>query len=51
LRIGHGFADQARRGKVHDGHDVVLGKSPRQGGLVGNVADHQRTRGEAAVAG
>jgi hypothetical protein len=29
----------------------MLGKGPRQRGLVGDVADHQRARGEAAVAG
>ena len=51
LRIGNGFADQARRREVHDGHDVMLGKGPRQRGLVGDVADHQRASGEAAVAG
>lgn len=36
---------------MHDGHDVMLAKGPRQRGLVGDVADHQRARGEAAVAG
>jgi len=34
-----------------DGGDVMLGKRPRQQGSVGDVADHERTGGEAAVSG
>jgi hypothetical protein len=51
LRIGNGFADQARCREVHDGHDVMLGEGSGQRGLVGDVADHQRARGKTAVAG
>ena len=51
IKDDHGLADQARCCEVHDGHDVMFGEGPRQRGLVGDVAHHQRARGEAAVAG
>jgi hypothetical protein len=51
LRVGHGFADQARRREMHHGRDVVLREHARQHGLVEEVADHERSADEATMAG